>query len=145
MFQDASIHILQYLVDVLYPGVGIRCEYVKETWILAENLITYSGYFPITAHNFVTSFQQSGILDMLYDFSEYAGLLQAWILIAKKNDTEERTEIPFELRDPKILSIFIAWGGLLVGASLAFLIESLFSLIIFLSFIIGVITSKLTK
>ncbi len=147
MIQEDTIHIsiFQYILDGLYLGLGIRCHFVKETRLTNENLITYSGYFPTTVHTFVSSFQESGILDMLYDFSKYAGLLQTRILIAKKNDAEEKREVPFELRDPKILSIFIAWGGLLVGASLAFLIESLFNLRISLFLILGAIVAELSK
>jgi hypothetical protein len=123
------IEFYQLIMDRVYPGLGIRCHFVKETRKATEDLITYSGYFSNAVHTFVSSFQESGILDMLYGFEEYARRLQLRIQIAKKNEAEQKAEIPFEIRDPKILSIFIAWGGLLVGASLAFLIESLFSLL----------------
>jgi hypothetical protein len=108
-------------------------------------LITYSGYFPTTVHTFVSSFQESGILGLLYDFSKYAGLVRAWMRIAKKNDAEDKQEVPFEIRDPKILSIFIAWGGLLLGASLAFLGESLYSIRISIFFILSAIITELSK
>jgi hypothetical protein len=144
---EASIHIdiFQYILDGLYPGLGIRCHFVKETRQATEHLITYSGYFPTTFHTFLRSFQESGILEMLYDFSEYAEVLHTRFQIAKKNDAEAKREVPFEIRDPKILSIFIAWGGLLLGASLAFLSESLYSIRISLFFILSAIIAELFK
>ncbi len=124
-----------------YSGLGIRCHSVKETRLASEHLITYSGYFPRTVQNFLSSFQESGILDMLYDFQKYDYPLPGRILMAMEDVVEEKAEVPFELRDPKILSIFIAWGGLLVGASLVFLVESLLGLLIFLSFIASELTN----
>jgi hypothetical protein len=112
---------------------GIRCHFVKETRLAYEHLITSSGYFPSTVHTFLSSFQESGILDMLYDFWKYAELLQTRILVAKRNDAEEKAEVPFEIQDTKILSIFIAWGVLLVGASLVFLSECFFSFLVFIA------------
>ncbi len=131
-------------MDQHYPGLGIRCHFVKETKLPHEYLITYSGYSSPAVGTFVSSFQESGILEMLYKFWLHAEYLEIRIRRDKRKYAEEIAEIPFELKNPKIISIFIAWGALLIIASLVFfLFESLPNLLnpIFFSFTRAAITS----
>jgi hypothetical protein len=127
----------QEQLDQIYPRLGIRCHFVKETRRPNEELITYSGYSAETVHTFVSSFQESGILDMLYSLRQYVEYLQVRIRTEKREYAEKKAEVPFELRDPKIISIFAAWGVLLIGASLAFTIESLPCFLTYLRVIIA--------
>jgi hypothetical protein len=120
----------QSQMDFSYPGTGIRCHFVKQTKYPQEYTITYSGYSLTTFHTFLTSYQESGILDMFYKLYKCIINLEPKIRVAQKNYAEKRTEIPFELKDPKIISIFIAWGILLVGGLLVFLTEYLWDLLI---------------
>jgi hypothetical protein len=66
---------------------------------------------------------------MLYKFWLYVDSIQVRIDVEKKKYAEGKTEVPFELRDPKIISIFVGCGVLLFGASLTFLSESLLVLL----------------
>jgi hypothetical protein len=124
---------MQYWINQRPLLLGLRCHVVKETRQAQAFLITYSGYFPSTVHTLVISFQESGILEMFYKFYDYSTNLALRIRVEKKRYADERAEVPLKLRDPKILSIFIAWGGLLVGASLVFLIECFSSAYSYLS------------
>jgi hypothetical protein len=103
--------------------LGIQCYVVKETRQTVDRQITYSGYFATSVHTFLRSFQESGILNMFYKFREYINFLSVRSRVENKRYASERAEVPFELKDPKILSIFITWGILLIGASLVFLVE----------------------
>jgi hypothetical protein len=82
---------------------------------------------------------------MLHKFIDYIKLLPIRIRVEKNKYSDEKAEVPFEMKDPKILHIFIAWGGLLVGASFVFLIESLSDLLLFLSFILVTFLAELAK
>jgi hypothetical protein len=142
MPSSIQIDVHQDEMDQRYPQLGIRCHFVKETRLPNEHLITYSGYSPITVETFVSSFQESGILDMLYKFWLYAEYLEIRTRRDRIKYAEEKAEVPFELKDPKIISIFIAWGVLLVAASLVFfLFEFLPSLLKYLYFTLAPITS----
>jgi hypothetical protein len=126
-----QIDIQQDEMDQLFPGTEIKCHFVKETKWATEITLRYSGYFSTNVQTFVRSFQESGILGMFCRFWDYAHNFQARIRIEKRKYAEERAEVPFELNDPKIISIFIAWGILLGGASLTFLIESMSNIALF--------------
>jgi hypothetical protein len=125
---SVEIEVYQDQVDLLYPRSGIKCHFVKDTQYPFKAMFTYSGYTLTTVHTFVNSFQESGILDMLYQFWDYAKQLEVRVRLSKRKYVEEKTEFPLELRDPKIISIFIAWSVLLMAACLSFLVESLLGL-----------------
>jgi hypothetical protein len=136
-----DIDFYQDKLDGFYPLSGIMCHFAKETKYPRPSLLTYSGYFATTFHTLLTSFVESGILNMLHKFGAYADQLEGRIRVGKRKYAQERTEIPFELKDPKIVSIFVAWGILLVTTILIFLLESLMNLFFSLYVILRTIKS----
>jgi len=68
---------------------------------------------------------ESGTLKMYYDFVHITGIaVKRQVVLMNEND-EEPT--PFKISDLKILSIFIIWVILLVGACLAVLVEQFYA------------------
>jgi hypothetical protein len=120
---ELGIDIYQEQMDWFRPGLGIQCHFVEETKIPNENVFSYSGYSVPTFHGMVTSFQESGLLDMLARLQVFAWSYKVKVRAERRKYRDEKAEVPFELKDPKILSIFIGTGVLLAGASLVFLTE----------------------
>ncbi len=65
-------------------------------------------YSPTTVWTFVSSFQESGILEMLFKFWLHAEFLKIRIRRDKRKYAEDKAEAPFVLKNPKIISIEIS-------------------------------------
>jgi hypothetical protein len=137
----SSIELDEYRDEIYAHYPGLKCHFVKETVYPRECLITYSGYFATTFHTFLTSYKESGILDMFYKFWISADRTVVRLRVEKRRYAEKKAEVPFELKDPKIISIFIAWGILFVGAALIFIAELLLGLLYKLVVLFFAITS----
>jgi hypothetical protein len=138
-----ELYANQYEMDLNFPQLGMKCHFVKETKYPTENLITYSGYHVTTFQSFMNSMDESGLMDMLYSFWEYADLLHARILVEKREHAEERAEVPLKLNDPKVISIFVAWAALSLVASIAFMVELVMTRLVILYVILALVPSLL--
>jgi hypothetical protein len=121
---STEIDLQQDVIDSLLPRRGLRCHFVKTTTYPVDFLTTYSGYSAQEFHRILLSYQESGILQMFYKFQRFVTLFQRRLRVASKMGREEEAEVPFRITDPKIISIFIGWGILIISASLVFLAES---------------------
>jgi hypothetical protein len=121
-FQDREI-TAKYM-HTLY-GNRVKCGFAKETIYEQHATITYSGYSAQGFHHVLLSFQESGILNLLFKYDAFVEFYQKRVQAANEQYRYEKAEVPFQLNDPKIISIFIGWGFLTLFASLAFLAESL--------------------
>jgi hypothetical protein len=121
---SVEIGLRQHVFDSKFPGLGIQCHYVKETTYPFIFHTTYSGYSARVFHRMLRSFQESGILGMLFKFDSFVTWFPSRLEVAKNKYREEKAaEVSFSLKDPKIISIFIGWGILLSFASITFLAE----------------------
>jgi hypothetical protein len=118
-----QIELYQDKMDLVRPGLDIKCHFLEETTYPNLDLVTYSGYSVPTFHRVLNSWTESGIMDMLHRFETLVSTYKLKVRVDERMYREGRVEIPFELKDPKILSIFIATGILLVGGSLVFMVE----------------------
>jgi hypothetical protein len=127
IIEDMKIEISQEIADYFYPHLGLKCHHVKETVYPRQFHITYSGYASHTIQILMRSFTESGVLGMWYSYASYATNIIAKLRSERRKYREANTETPFELNDPKIMSIFIGWGVLVVCGFLAFMLEVVFA------------------
>jgi len=108
----------------------INCHSLKNTVYPVFEIQYISGYSRSPLTEIAKHLTESGILGMYDKFTGYVRDLAVNRKIEIKKSKESTEVRPFEIKDLKILSIFIAWAVLLAAAFLVFLMELTFNSII---------------
>jgi len=106
----------------------VSCNYVKEkeTRVRHNSVHQYFGEYSPRFVEVEENLVQSGIWDFNHRIEDY--FIQLPILRA--NELRENTEkepVVFTMDDWKIISIFVVWAVLLLGAIFVFLVEGLYA------------------
>jgi len=101
----------------------VICHFAPETNIDMDTHYIFSGYLRVEMAEIANSLHESGILSAYENFFDYyptaIGILRK-VEISRSRDAEP---IPFQMKDWKILSTFIALSGLLFLTCLIFVFE----------------------
>jgi len=113
-----------YLVKIKELNEEVSCNFVSESRFHRDSIHQYLGHHFLKFAAIEQIFVESGIWKHIIDFAMYVDKLEAGT-IRKEVELEYNDTLPisFKMKDWKILSTFVGWLALLLGSTIALVIE----------------------
>jgi hypothetical protein len=102
----------------------LSCHSAKETTVSGPYLFDFHGYLAHTLQDTATKFGEAGLFLFYLNFHLFVEESHSRMRVEVLNYRKEKYFEELKIQDLKILSVFIAWGGLMLVWVHVFLIET---------------------